>query len=407
MGGGRLLGVEHGKLLRQNIGTFVSADSRPAFTVFFEKLLTSQGKEICELELLRDGNELIWVSIDASSFEDGTESRAVVVDISVRKQTEQILQESENRFRMLLQDVPTIAVRGYAMDGTTQYWNSASERLYGYTAQEALGRNLLDLIIPPEIRSEVRQSLQHMVETGQPVPAAELSLMRKDGSHVTVYSCHTIVTNPGRAPELFCLDVDLTERKQVEDELRRANKAVETAHLELQHLLAHEQILARTDGLTGLCNRRYFFELAVREFNASRRYQRSLTIILFDADGFKQVNDTFGHATGDKVLILISEAAVEQVRAVDVLARYGGDEFTILLPQTSAQQAFVIAERIRENVAVLQVETDSGSFAVTLSIGVAEAIMSQDESVENVIRRADKALYAAKEAGHNRTVIYE
>ena len=90
-----------------------------------------------------------------------------------------------------------------------------------------------------------------------------------------------------------------------------------------------------------------------------------------------------------------------------MLARYGGDEFTILLPQTSAQQAFVIAERIRENVAVLQVETDSGSFAVTLSIGVAEAIMSQDESVENVIRRADKALYAAKEAGHNRTVIYE
>ena len=407
LAGARLLGVEYGKLIKQNFETFISAGSRPAFNAFFEKLLASQGKEICELEFLKDGNGPIWASIDASSFEGGLESRAVVVDISVRKHAEQTLQASENRFRMLLQDVPTIAVQGYGMDGTTQYWNFASERLYGYSAQEALGRNLLDLIIPPEMRSEVRQSIQQMVETGQPVPAAESSLMRKDGSRVTVYTCYTIVTNPGRDPELFCLDVDLTERKQVEDELRRAKESIETAHLELQHLLEHEQILARTDGLTGLCNRRYFFELAIREFNATLRYQRSLTIILFDVDGFKQVNDTFGHATGDKVLILISEAAAEQVRAVDVLARYGGDEFIVLLPQTSAQQAFLIAERIRESVAALQVEMDSGSLAVTLSIGIAEAIMSQDGSVEKAIRRADKALYAAKQAGNNCTVIYE
>jgi len=407
LAGARLLGVEYDKLIKQNFGTFISSDSRPAFDSFFEKLLTSQEKELCELELLKNGIELIWASINASSFEGGSESRTVVEDISVRKHVEQTLQASENRFRMLLQDVPTIAVQGYGIDGTIQYWNFASEKLYGYSAQEALGRNLLDLIVPPEMRSEVRESIQQMVETGRPAPAAELSLMRKDGSRVTVYACFTIVANPGREPELFCLDVDLTERKQVEDELRRAKDSIETAHLELQHLLAHEQILARTDGLTGLCNRRYFFELAVREFNAALRYQRSLTIILFDVDGFKQVNDTFGHATGDKVLILISEVAAEKIRAVDVLARYGGDEFIILLPQTSAQQAFLIGERIRESVAALRVETDSGSLAVTLSIGVAEAVMLQDESVENVIRRTDKALYEAKQAGNNCTVIYK
>ncbi len=102
----------------------------------------------------------------------------------------------------------------------THYWNEASERLYGYTATEALGRNLLDLIIPPEMRDGVQQAMQHMAETGQPIPASELSLMRKDGSRVAVFSSHAIVQPQGRVPELFCLDIDLTERKQAEAALQ-------------------------------------------------------------------------------------------------------------------------------------------------------------------------------------------
>ncbi|MEI8288857.1 MAG: PAS domain S-box protein [Verrucomicrobiota bacterium] len=133
-----------------------------------------------------------------------------------REQVEKSLFESEWRFREMLQNISAVAVQSYGYDGTTHYWNHASGKLYGYTAEEAIGRNLLDLIIPPEMRPGVRQAISHMAETGQVIPASELTLMRKDGSPVTVFSSHAIVRVPGRPPELFCIDIDLTERKQAE-----------------------------------------------------------------------------------------------------------------------------------------------------------------------------------------------
>jgi PAS domain S-box-containing protein len=150
-------------------------------------------------------------------------------DIRERKRAEEVLRQSEARFKNLLQDVQSVAVQGYAMDGTTQYWNQASEQLYGYSAQEAIGRNLLDLIVPPEMRVDVAQAMQQMAETGQPIPAAELSLMRKDGSRVSVFSNHAIVQVPGRMQELFCIDIDITERKQAEQD-RIAREAAEAAN---------------------------------------------------------------------------------------------------------------------------------------------------------------------------------
>ena len=151
-------------------------------------------------------------------------TRELERQLSERKQAEAGLQESETRFRKLLQDVPAVAVQGYGPDGTTQYWNQASEQLYGYSAQEACGRNLVDLIIPPEMREGVEQAIRQMAETGQAIPAAEMSLMRKDGSRVAVFSSHTIVQVPGRPQELFCVDIDLTERKLAEAALRESEE---------------------------------------------------------------------------------------------------------------------------------------------------------------------------------------
>ncbi|MBI5298144.1 MAG: PAS domain S-box protein [Chloroflexi bacterium] len=200
---------------------------------------------------------------------------------------------------------------------------------------------------------------------------------------------------------------DVTERRQKEQELRSTNQELEAAHQELKRMFEHEQVLARTDSLTGLNNRRYFFELATREFIASLRYRRPLSIILFDVDGFKQANDTFGHAMGDTILMQITQAAASQVRGVDVLARYGGDEFIILLPQTAIQQALAVAERVRTCVAAARAESDNGPVSATISVGVAEMIHTpQDQSVEAAIRRADQALYAAKARGGNQTVTY-
>ncbi len=177
-----------------------------------------------ELIFKRKNGERFPVIVTPSKVEDAREGViryfATVKDITERKQAEEALRESEARFRHLLQSVPNISVQGYGPDGTTRYWNEASEHLYGYTAQEAIGRNLIDLIIPTEMRGEVEQAMQQMAETGQQIPASEMSLMRKDGSRVSVFSSHATLQIPGQAPELFCMDIDITERKRAEDKLR-------------------------------------------------------------------------------------------------------------------------------------------------------------------------------------------
>ena len=145
-------------------------------------------------------------------------------DITERKLAEAALAESEERFRLLLQHVPSISVQGYSMDGTTHYWNDASESLYGYTAQEAVGKNLVDLVIPPEMKDDVRKAMTYMAETGQPIPASELSLMRKDGSRVAVFSSHAVVKSSQGGTELFCIDIDLTERKRAEEALQESEE---------------------------------------------------------------------------------------------------------------------------------------------------------------------------------------
>ena len=245
LAGANLLGMNHHEVTQLRLAAFVSSESSPAFKKFFEKLLSGEGKETCELVFKKKGDDLLWARLEATCFEGGNVCRAMLTDITERKRMEQILQESENRFRTLLQDVSTIAVQGYAIDGTTQYWNTASERLYGYSAQEALGQSLLDLIIPLEMRSEVWQAIQRMGETGEPIPAAELSLMRKDGSRVDVFSSHAIVSVPGRTPELFCLDIDLTERRQAEKALQES----ESRYRELIELAVDGILIGSPEGI--------------------------------------------------------------------------------------------------------------------------------------------------------------
>ncbi len=947
--GEKLLGIDGAQLVNQQLSVFVSEESLPIFNAFFEKLISSAGREICELKLVNDADKPLWVRIDATCFEGGEECRAVLMDISERKhaeqaardnqellalfmnhspiyafikevsptesrvvqasnnyqemigisgsemvgktmqelfppelaakitaddweviatgkflkvdevlngrhyssikyplvqggktllagytiditerkQAEKTLQESEQRFRSMIQEVQTIAVQGYGMDGRTQYWNTASEKLYGYSEEEVLGKSLLELIIPPEMRSDVWQAIQQMAKTGQPIPAAELSLMRKDGSLVTVYSSHAVVSIPGLPTELFCLDVDLTERKrtaslmnarvriseyadthtldellqkaldeaealtdsrigfahfikedqrtlhlqmwstntlahmctaegkgshypvgqagvwaecvstrepvihndyanlspsrrkglpeghapivrelvvpilrndlvvmimgvgnkpyeyddndvealsqlagsvwdivqrkqaeealktserkyrllhesmmdgfvsadmegnfldcneiyrnmlgysaaelaqltykditpekwraietdivenqiikrgysdiyekeyirkdgttfpvelhtvlqrdengepdgmwaivrdvterkQAEESLRESELFIKnvlnsiTAHiavldgqgkivtvneawkqfarengntdpesfigtnyfmacetaiqhgdqialqvdhaihavmnglqdefsieypchsptqqrwfiltvvpqqksrqgvivihqditerkqaeqmlqeinLVLQTTLEREKELARTDPLTGINNRRHLFEIAEHEFEVAARYQQPLAVMMYDIDHFKKVNDTFNHAIGDLFLQRITQIVRDELRSADVIGRYGGEEFIVILPMTNAQQAFQLAERIRMNVEELSIETAKGNAAATLSIGIVELHMHGAESVETVeeiFRLADEAMYAAKQTGRNRTEI--
>jgi len=247
---------------------------------------------------------------------------------------------------------------------------------------------------------------KQLFETGKP-QACELQMVKKDGASFWVYLDATTVKDVDGEPVCRITMSDITLRKQEEAELLQVRKALEIANQKLKIALAREKLLSNTDVLTGLYNRRHFFEIAANEFYAAVRYQHPLTIILFDVDDFKQVNDNLGHAAGDKALEHVALAAASQLRKIDVLARYGGDEFIILLPQTSAQDTFPVAERIRESIANQRIVIDRGIFSVSTSIGIAEMMPTLDgEKIENIIQRADKAMYVAKAGGRNRTSIY-
>ncbi len=162
--------------------------------------------------------------VDLDADDRAIRTLGVAQDITERRESEAALRASEERFRMVLQDAPSVAIQGYGPDGTAQYWNHASERLYGYTAEEAIGRNLLDLIVPEDLRDEFREVMRGMAEASRPISSGEWQLMRKDGSRVAVFSSHALVMPPGRPAEFFCIDVDLTELKRTEAALRRRER---------------------------------------------------------------------------------------------------------------------------------------------------------------------------------------
>jgi diguanylate cyclase (GGDEF)-like protein len=171
--------------------------------------------------------------------------------------------------------------------------------------------------------------------------------------------------------------------------------------IENTRLFAEVRRLAVTDELTGLNTRRHLFELGEREFQQAVRYRTPLSAIMFDLDHFKMVNDTLGHVVGDEVLKGVADRCRSVVRAIDVLGRFGGEEFAIVLPQTELEIAVTIAERLREIVGQEPIETSRGPIAVTVSCGVAQMRPGVLE-LKTLLDQADAAMYEAKRAGRNR-----
>jgi diguanylate cyclase (GGDEF)-like protein len=167
----------------------------------------------------------------------------------------------------------------------------------------------------------------------------------------------------------------------------------------------HEEIyrLMTVDALTQIFNRRYFNEALEREFNRSRRYGRALSLIAFDIDHFKRVNDTFGHLTGDNLLRQIAAAVKLRLRREDVFARTGGEEFGVLLPEVGLDGARTTAEKVRRIVQETPVKHEQQVIACAVSIGVA-TLGADEASAEDLYKRADEKLYEAKQTGRNRVI---
>ncbi len=165
-------------------------------------------------------------------------------------------------------------------------------------------------------------------------------------------------------------------------------------------LFEEVQRLAITDSLTGTYNRRYFYSAAHKEIKRSRRYGHPVAVMMLDLDSYKEINDTYGHDVGDQALQLIAQRCQENIRNVDILARYGGDEFIFLLPETKIQRAFEIAERLRSAMQTKPIHIGSIRVTTTVSIGVAGTNGAQPE-LDPLLKSADLALYEAKQSGRN------
>ncbi len=184
------------------------------------------------------------------------------------------------------------------------------------------------------------------------------------------------------------------------------------AYISLTHLAVGNRLRASLhdaafrDPLTGLYNRRYVFDIFRNELAKFRRYGDPFSVIVIDADHFKQVNDQYGHCAGDVALKAIADACNTSVRDTDVVGRFGGEEFIVLLPHTNAPAASIVAERIRKTMSRSELDSQGHRFGVSLSLGIAEAGVHADE-FDELIAAADRALYEAKNAGRNQTRVAE
>lgn len=216
--------------------------------------------------------------------------------------------------------------------------------------------------------------------------------------------------------------LELTHRiEEATKELTIANnrlklKESETANLNLElskdkkrlaRLNERLQRLSITDGMTGLYNHRHFSERLRAEMDRVKRYGGALSILILDIDNFKQVNDKYGHLTGDKALKSLGQVLINSSRRIDIPARYGGEEFIVILPSVALEGAATNAERLRKAIASLVIETDKGPLSLTVSTGVAAFTGSKTYNPQRLIREADEALYHAKSIGKNCVVIFQ
>ncbi|WP_286238174.1 GGDEF domain-containing protein [Neptuniibacter halophilus] len=278
---------------------------------------------------------------------------------------------------------PVIGVDG---KGVVRLFNAAAERLLGYAAAEVIGLKSIAEIYPSLEEARAIKRMIHSDQQGAPgsLEGYGTNLVRKDGQEVPIRLSAAIV-DPDEGSSIGFFH-DLTERKKLEQQLHR---------------------LSVTDELTGLFNQRYFYQVMGGELERAKRYRHPLSLICFDLDHFKKVNDLYGHLEGDRVLKIIGDILSETLRSCDVPVRYGGDEFMILLPETGISSAAKTAERIRhkfnQRCPYAADNADGAVVSVSISLGVTES--NGTENPDQIVQRADLAMYESKNSGGNSTVL--
>jgi diguanylate cyclase (GGDEF)-like protein/PAS domain S-box-containing protein len=260
------------------------------------------------------------------------------------------------------------------VDGVVIFSNPAICREFGKREGQLLGQPLADLL--GEWLPEARQA---WIEGKQ---EAQLTTQAPSPQYFQM-TIAPLVGNSGDSLGSLLSLHDVSEQKNYENRLRE---------------------LAIADPLTGCYNRRYFYEMAHSYFEHMRRSARPLSILMLDLDHFKYINDTYGHLHGDRVLQKVAAACKSRLRAADIFARFGGEEFVLAMPDTNLREAAIVAERLR--AAIEKVINEPDQIAVTASIGVVESTQEPGLVFDDLLKRADEAMYHSKHAGRNQVTLW-
>jgi diguanylate cyclase (GGDEF)-like protein/PAS domain S-box-containing protein len=353
---------------------------------------------IAERDLIGKNGKLVPVEISAKMMGDGR-----LIGIA-RNVVERRREEARIRFLAFVMDKVSSAVISTDSDLKINYWNKGAEILYGWREAEVLGKSV-DEVCGTEFM-EGQQELAQQTLIKDKTWRGELKQKHRSGKEIWVDASVTLLEDDsGNYVGGVTINHDVTERKLAEDELRRTKESIEQINLTLRRAFEREQLASRTDSLTGVFNRRYFFELLGYEFSASRRYERPLSLVMFDVDYLKKINDTYGHQVGDELLKKAANVVRGELRTSDVLARYGGDEFVILLSNSSEQDASMVLERIYRELKSTIISADHKKLGISISAGIS-SLQPDMEKADQLVMLADRALYVAKNSGRNRVVIF-
>lgn len=351
-----------------------------------QKLITALTEHgFCEnlqaVFLCKDGRQPIgMVSARVILLQDIPYIISVTRDVTHQRQVEDEKKKTDDWLRLLSLAIEQSPVSIVITDltGNIVFTNPKFSETTGYTSEEVLGKN------PRILKTEETPGSKHK-DLWKTLLAGQSwhGIFRNRKKNGELYWESSVISPVkdalGNTSHFLSVQEDITERKRLEEEL-------------------HQR--ATTDELTGVFNRRHLLELASGEIKRAIRLKHPMAIALIDIDRFKHINDTYGHAAGDQVLLTFTKICQKNIRAIDVFARFGGDEFVLLLPETSLAQACEVVERIRVHLMAQPVEFGDRLMPVTISSGIS-GLASDLETLDSLMERADQALYQAKEAGRN------
>ncbi|WP_428825475.1 PAS domain S-box protein [Azonexus sp. IMCC34842] len=305
----------------------------------------------------------------------------LIADITELKAAELALRENRRFLSDLIEHSGTVI---FAKDNDGRYTlvNRQYEEFTGLNRTAILGLTDAELY-PATIAQVFRQHDLAVMASGKPDELEE-TLENARGIHSFLTSKFPLRNEEGKINGVCGIATDITERKKIQNEIER---------------------LSQIDLLTNLANRRHFMALAEREFARAVRYKGELSVLMIDADHFKNVNDSYGHKAGDAVLATLGEILRTSLRDVDIAGRIGGEEFAVVLPETGTDEAFDVAERIRTCIAASSIPVQDGTpLKVTVSIGISK-FTDEGSSIEILMDRADEQLYLAKRSGRNKVCV--